>query len=672
MSRLRFAPRICALLAALLLSACASQLPRHVAVPAGSKAKLTILETTDLHSNVLSYDYYRLKPDPSLGFERAATLIRQARKQYANTVLFDAGDTIQGTVLADYQALVNPVQCNQELAIYRAMDSLGYDGGTAGNHEFNYGLKFLSQVTGTPMQIKGTPAEHCAGPDYPIVLSNVFSLKTGQPIFKPWTVITKSIEYTRPDGSSGSAPLRIGLLGFTPPPIMDWDKQNLEGKVRVMGVVEAAKKYLPELQAQHPDLVVAIVHGGLSTRLYTPRLENAGWYLAEVPGIDAMMLGHSHTSFPGSRFKDMPGVDDVRGTVHGVPAVMGGFFGKDIGLIHLKLDYRDGRWVSDAAAAHSEVRPICPEKNRCVAPDPEIAPLVAKVHQAAIDYVNTPIGKTAFRMSSYFADLGDMTALAPVNAAQRAYVEHWIAEDHPELQGTPVLSAAAAFRTGFGGPDDYTDVPPGALTIRSAADLYFYPNTLAAVKTDGAGLKAWLEQAAGRFNRIDPEQRTPQTLVNSHFKGYNFDQIAGAGLHYVIDVGKPYGQRITALTLDGKPIANDQALIIVTNNYRANGGGHFPGLDGKHTVLAAPDGNREILIHWLKKHPELKRSEFELNSWSFAPLKTKGAVTFQSASNKLDLARADGIDNVRLLKDNGDGTSTYAIDLGGAEVGSGK
>lgn len=655
--------RILALSAAFLLSACAMQPAHQAAVPEGSTVRLTILETTDLHSNILSYDYYRLRADPSLGLERAATLIRQARDQYPNTVLFDAGDTIQGSVLADYQHLVDPVKCDQELAIYRVMDAIGYDGGTAGNHEFNYGLKFLSQVTGTPMQITGVPVEHCKGPQYPIVLSNVFSSQDGKPILKPWTIITKSMGYTRPDGTSGKAPLRIGLLGFTPPNIMDWDKQNLEGKVTVMGLVEAAKKYLPELQAQRPDLVVAIVHGGLSTQPYTPELDNAAWYLAEVPGIDAMMLGHSHTSFPGPRFKDMQGVDDQRGLVHGVPAVMGGFFGKDIGLIHLQLDYRDGRWLSDTSAAQSEVRPICPHKDDCVAPDPEIAPLVANVHQAAIHYVKTPIGQSDFRMSSYFADLGDMTALAPVNAAQRAYVKRWIGSDHPELANIPVLSAAAAFRSGFGGPDDYTDVKVGPLTIRSASDLYFYPNTLAAVKVDGAGLKAWLERAAGRFNRIDPDKSTPQALINTRSKGYNFDQISGDELRYVIDVSKPYGQRITSLVLEGKPVRDAQPFIVVTNNYRANGGGQFPGMDGNDIALSSPDGNREVLINWLKQNPSLKRADFDLRVWHFAPIKTRAPVTFQSASGKLDLAHADGLPGVTLLKDNGDGTSVYAVDL---------
>ena len=66
-------------------------------------------------------------------------------------------------------------------------------------------------------------------------------------------------------------------------------------------MVEAAQKYLPELQAQHPDLIVAILHGGLDTAPYTPTMENAGWYLAGVPGIDVLLLGHSHDVFPNPR-----------------------------------------------------------------------------------------------------------------------------------------------------------------------------------------------------------------------------------------------------------------------------------------------------------------------------------------------------------------------------------
>ena len=659
-------------LAALLLASCSGLPWQSGKLADGARAKVAILETTDIHSNVLSYDYYQLKPDPTVGFERTATLIQRARKEFPNNFLFDAGDTIQGTVLADYQALVKPVACDQELAVYRAMDAVGYDGGTVGNHEFNYGLGFLSQVTGTPMNVDGGLDHRCAGPHYPLVLANVFSARDGKPIFKPWTIVRKNIQAWTPDGSEITVPLRVGIIGFTPPPIMQWDQHNLAGKVTVSGVVEAARKYLPELQAQHPDLIVAILHGGLDTHPYTSDMENGGWYLAGVPGIDVLLLGHMHTDFPGPRFAGMKDVDAHLGFVRNVPAVMGGFFGKDLGVIELVLNRKDGRWVVDLDNTHSEVRPICsktgdPNKSgsqavECVPADPAIAPLVESAHRAAIAYVNTPIGSSSVHMSSYFADEGNMTALAPVNAAQIDYVRKELPRTHPELADVPILSAAAAFRSGFAGPDDYTDVAAGPLTLRSAADLYFYPNTLAAVKTDGAGLKAWLEKSAQRFNRIDPDKSGQQALINSHYSGYNFDQIQG-GVHYVIDVSKPVGERITSLAYKGKPVTPSEPFIIVTNNYRASGGGHFPGLDGSNIVLAAPDGTREILAKWIEGKKQIGVGDLEATSWTLAPLHTRGAVVFTGKAGKLDVAEAAGLTNIRLVKDNGDGTATYAIDL---------
>ncbi len=654
-----------ALLATALLAGCAHQPAHAPGLPDGARATVAILETTDLHSNILGYDYYKQKADPTLGFERTATLIAQARAQYPNHFLFDSGDTIQGTVLADWQAQVQKMPCDRELAIYRAMDAVGYDGGTAGNHEFNYGLGWLSQVTGTPMDVDGGTRAHCAGPHFPLVLANVNSARDGQPIFQPWAIVTKPITVQLPDGKTTSVPLRVAIVGFTPPPILQWDKQNLAGKVTVDGVVEAARKYLPQIEAQHPDLVVALVHGGLDTAPYTPAMENAGWHLAGVPGIDVLLLGHSHAEFPGPRFAHMQDVDDVRGFMRGKPAVMGGFFGKDLGVIELALDREHGRWKIDDNRTHSEVRPICRKNGdaaSCVAPDPAIAPLVAKVQAAAVAYVDTPIGHSDVCLSSYFADEGDMTALAVVNAAQRDYVRSELPRLHPELANVPVLSAAAAFRTGFGGADDYTDVAPGPLTLRSAADLYFYPNTLAAVRTDGAGVKAWLEEAAKRFNRIDPAKTGAQELIDTHFPGFNFDQLQG-GIAYAIDVSKPAGQRIVSLSYDGQPVKPDQPFIVVTNNYRASGGGRFPGLDGKSIVLAAPDGTREILARWIERHREIGVRDLPARSWRFATLKTAGPVVFTSASGKQAIAQADGLTNIRELQDRGDGTATYAIDL---------
>lgn len=655
---------------ALALAACAS-FPRHPAD--GTHAEIGVLETTDLHSNAMSYDYYKLAPDASLGLERAATLIHEARKEFPNTLLFDAGDTIQGTALADYQALVRKPACDQELAIYKAMDTLHYDAGTIGNHEFNYGLAFLSQVTGAPFDAPGVPSEHCKGPDFPFVLANVFSAKTGKPLYAPWKILDRTIRVRAPDGSAREAAIRIGVIGFTPPPILEWDKRNLDGKVAVIGVVDAARKYVPEIRKAGADIVIAIVHGGIDTAPYAPGMENADWYLAQVPGIDAMLTGHSHAVFPDprnpkSRYAHMRDVDNQRGFVNGVPTVMGDYFGKAIGVIDLHLVYAGGHWQVDRDTTHSEVRLVEPRGRSPAIVDKRIARIVAPEHAATIAYVKTPIGRSDVAMTTYFVAAGDTSALTLVNTAQRDYVEKYIKANLPQYADVPVLSAAAPFKAGFGGPNDYTDVPAGPLAINNAADLYLYPNTLTAVKIDGAGVKAWLEKSAQWFDRIDPRNAKPQELVNRHFPTYNFDVLqadrSGGGLTYAIDVTKPAGNRIENLRYRGKPVEPGQAFIVVTNNYRASGGGGFPGLDGSNIVLSAPDANRDVVIDFIRAARTITRSDFDdTHNWHFAKVKTAGPVIFTSAAGKLDTARAAGIDNVTLFKDNGDGTAAYAVNL---------
>jgi 2',3'-cyclic-nucleotide 2'-phosphodiesterase/3'-nucleotidase len=441
----------------------------------------------------------------------------------------------------------------------------------------------------------------------------------------------------------------------------------------VLGVVEAARKYLPAVKKAGADIVVAISHGGINASAYTADMENAGWHLAQVPGIDVILLGHSHDIFPNpndaqSRFAHIPDVDNVRGSVHGVPAVMGDYYGKGMGLIDLALIYRDGRWQVDRAATHSQVRLVRNPDGSHVAADSEITRLVAAEHAATTAYVKTPIGRSDFAMTSFFADVGDVTALQPVNMAQRDYMETYIKNNLPQDAGIPVLAAAAPFKGGFGGAADYTDIAPGPLALNNAADLYLYPNTLTAVKTDGAGIKAWLEKSAGRFNRIDPRKTAPQELVNRRFPSYDFDLIQGdssqGGLSYTIDVTKPEGQRIGELRYHGQPLRDDQPFIVVTNNYRASGGGHFPGLDGKSIILSAPDANRDVLIAFIRATGDITRAKFGADrNWHFAKIKTAGPVIFTSAAGKLDIAHADGLDNVTLWKNNGDGTAVYPIDL---------
>jgi 2',3'-cyclic-nucleotide 2'-phosphodiesterase/3'-nucleotidase len=682
--------------------------------PSGSTATFAILETTDIHTNIRSFDYFKLTEDKSLGLERTSTLIKAARAELPDSVLVDNGDTIQGTVLADYQALVQPVACDQALAVYKVMNALKFDVGGIGNHEFNYGLSFLAQVTHTPFDVEGVDTSGtaaCAGPAFPQVNANVFSAKTNAPLFQPSTIVEKTITAKTPDGKTITAPLKVGFLGFTPPQILSWDKRWLDGKVFTKGVAEVAEPLVKEMRAKGADLVVAIIHGGLDNTTYTPALENQAWYLAQVPGIDAMLMGHSHQIFPNASSKvpqfDLPMVDKAAGFVAGVPSLMANFWGQHLGVIKMELTYDGASWTVDKAKTVVEARPIatsctgglpaacdamgqwrtgapCPFTSLCagqpdktkvyVDADPAIAQLVDAEHQGTIAYVKTPIGTTDFEMSTFFAEEGDVGAIQIVNQAQAEYVAAYIKDNLPQYAVLPVLSVSAPFKSGFQGGNDYTDVQAGSVAINNAADLYLYANTIYAVKVTGAEILDWLETAAIRFAQIDPNKVTPQPLINPAMPGYNFDMFTDPRISYEIDVTQPLppmgtkaSGRIKNLMFDGKPMDMGAEFIVATNNYRASGGGGFPGLDGTKTIYASPDTNRDVLIAYIKKHMNITRAENgSARSFHFTKVTTKGDVTFTSAQGALPKALAAGLTNVSLLQqDDGSGKmlSVYKIDL---------
>jgi 2',3'-cyclic-nucleotide 2'-phosphodiesterase/3'-nucleotidase len=642
-------------------------------VPEGTSATVALLETTDLHTNVLSYDYFKLAEDKSVGFERVATLIKAARTQYPNNLLLDNGDTIQGTALSDYQALVAPIPCSQTLAMYKVMNSIGYDGAGIGNHEFNYGLPYLNQVTGSQFQVDGvTPAAPCAGPSFPQVLANVVSVKTGQPLFTPYKIITKTFSAVQPDGKTVQVPVKVGIIGFTPPTILAWDKRWLDGKVSTTGLVETAQKYVPEMRAKGADLVVAISHGGLDNSPYAADMENGSWHLSKVPGIDAMLIGHSHQIFPNATSTvaqfNLPGVDKTAGTVNGVPTVMANFWGKHLGVIKLGLVVdSQGKWGVDKKQTVVEARSAQNADKTYVDVDASVKTAISAEHDATIAYVKTPIGNTDFRMNSYFADVGDVSAIEVVNQAQAKYVADYVAANLPQYKSLPVLSVSAPFKSGFGGGTDYTDVAAGPVAINNAADLYLYPNTVYAVKVKGSDIKAWLETAATRFNQVDPQLTADQSLVSS-FPGYNFDVFTSPDLRYEIDVTQAQGSRIKALTYKGTAIDLNAEFIVATNNYRASGGGGFPGLDGSKTIYASPDANRDTLISYIKAAKNLTLvANGSDRSWRFTKVATAGRVLFKSASGKLALAQAAGLSNISVVNADdgtGKGLADYAINLG--------
>ena len=165
---------------------------------------LRILETTDLHSNMMDFDYYKDTPTEKFGLVRTATLIHAARQEVKNSLLVDNGDIIQGSPLGDYMA-AKGLREGEIHPVYKALNTLDYSVGNLGNHEFNYGLPYLKKAL--------------AGARFTYVNANVIDVKSGKPLFTPYLI--KSTTLVDREGKTRT--LKIGYIGFVPPQIMVWE-----------------------------------------------------------------------------------------------------------------------------------------------------------------------------------------------------------------------------------------------------------------------------------------------------------------------------------------------------------------------------------------------------------------------------------------------------------------
>lgn len=580
-----------------------------------NQVDLRIIGTTDIHSFLTDFDYYKDAPTEKFGFTRAASLIRQARAEVKNSVLVDNGDLIQGNPIADYQAAVGYKEGKSNPAV-DCLNAMHYEVGTLGNHEFNYGLDYLADAI---KQAK-----------FPIVNANVVKAGSEEPYYTPYVIQEKTVV----DNKGKSHKLKIGYIGFVPPQIMVWDKANLTGKVETRDIVKSAQKYVPEMKKKGADIIVALAHTGPSDEPYHEGAENSAFYLADVPHIDAVIFGHSHRLFPNKEFAKSPNADIAKGTVKGVPESMAGYWANNISVVDLVLSEHNGKWiVTDGKAV---LRPIYDAENKkaLAENDPEMTALLKETHEATRKFVAQPIGKATDNMYSYLALVQDDPTIQIVNQAQKAYVEK-VAPSVPAMAGLPILSAGAPFKAGGrkNDPTGYTEVNKGELTFRNAADLYLYPNTLVVVKVSGEQLKEWLECSAGMFKQIDPANDKPQSLLDwEGFRTYNFDVIDGVNYEYDLTqpprydgeckLINPDAHRVVNLTYQGKPVDPKAEFLIATNNYRAYGN-KFPGTGDKHIVYASPDENRQVLADYIKATSE---KDGAVNpradkNWRFVPIK---------------------------------------------------
>ena len=623
-----------------------------------TQLKLRLMETTDVHMNLLNYNYFTGKVSEKIGLSKAATLIKAARAEVTNSLLVDNGDLLQGSPMGDYMARTG-LKDGQVHPAYKAMNPLGYVVGNIGNHEFNYGLEFLGKSL--------------AGSAFPYISANVF-IDDGDndesndiPVYKPFLITEQTLKAT--DGTEHN--LKVGFIGFVPPQIMNWDKANLTGKVISKDMVKMAKQYVPQMKANGADIVVAIPHSGLEVGDATAMQENATYHLSKVKGIDAIMFGHAHSLYPGGKAYngfEKHGVDNVKGSINGIPAVMPGFWANHIGLIDLDLAYKDGKWT--VADFKTELRSV-----KEVASDEAVAASVAVEHEATNEWVSKPFAKIAAPVNSFFALAQDDPSIQIVSDAQIWYGKQII--KGTEFDGLSVLSAAAPFRAGRQGSADFTNVPAGDIDYRNVADMYIYPNTLQILKLTGAQVREWLEMSAGQFNQIDAASTEAQSLINADFPSYNFDVIDG--VTYQIDlteaakynkdgsVANAEANRIVDLMFDGKAIDDEQSFLVVSNNYRASGGGNFPSVNGENVAIKAPNENRQVVADYITEQAKANVDGFDPSAdgnWRFKAINDTVVVNLRSSPLPEAAEFAKGLTQLEATgTTDADGFAIYQLDL---------
>ncbi len=610
-----------------------------VSPPNGTFAQLRVLATTDLHAHLMAHDYFTDRPSRSAGLVWTASLIRRLRAGSDNTLLFDNGDFLQGNPMSDWVAAHPETMADAAHPMIAAMNALRYDAGTLGNHEFNYGLAFL--------------ADALRGADFPMVSANMLDAAE-RPILPPYVLLDRMIRAR--DGSNW--PVRIGVIGFAPPQVAMWERTSLGDRIRTRDILAAATDYVPRMKAEGAEVILALCHSGIGAVTAEPGMENAAVPLAAISGIDALVTGHIHKVFPGPAWEPDTGIDPA-GLLHGKPAVMAGYHGSHVGVIDLTIVRDLGRWrvMGQTARAVS----IIGEEGPALRPDPAVVAVGRKVHRQVLNEIRTPLGQTLLPLQSFFSLVAPDTTLQLVADAQRARAVE--ALTGTAYAGLPLLSAAAPFKTGGrAGPDNYVDIPAGALVNRHASELYPYPNGFCVLAIRGADVALWLERSVSLFTRLVPGV-VDQPLIDPAFPGYNFDLLDGT--EYVVDPVQPArtdaagrvvdagARRIVALSIGGRAIDPDETVLVATNGYRAGSGGGFASAVAGTLVHKDMLSTREVVTDYIRRNSPV--SPVARPTWRFAA--NPGTAAWFDTGH----GAGDGPDGATFLGATDDGFRRYRL-----------
>ena len=505
---------------------------------------LTILGTSDMHGNIWGFSYEDSSETTNNGMARLYTYIQQVRTEDPNTILIDAGDDIQGTIMTDDLYNKTPEEPHP---IITAMNYMGYDAMTLGNHEFNWGIPTMQTILSQA--------------EFPVLAANVTDAAGELVTGAGWTIVER-------DG------IRVAIIGVVTPDVPIWDggKEGIDDAVYEAANV-AVGQAIDEIGDQ-ADVIVVSAHMGMYAEFDEEGgSDSAQKILDDNPEIDVLQVAHNHVTV-----SEKQGDTVIGGVRNG---------GREIARFDLTLDADNN--VVDSAVTIVDMEGVEPSQ------EIRDIPLVAEAHQKTIDYIAggtdesgeplPPLGSTTAK----FQPENEIRGI-PAGRVMDTAVMDLINKIQLENSGADV-SAAALFK-------DTSDLPEGDINYGNIFDIYKFDNTLYRVPVTGAELKAYMEWSAECYNQW--KEGDINISFDPEYPDYLYDMFAG--VEYEIDLSKPKGGRIQNVMFQGEPLQDDQVLTLAVNNYRYSSALKAQGLISGTKEWESSNSIRDMIVAYFAEH----------------------------------------------------------------------
>jgi 2',3'-cyclic-nucleotide 2'-phosphodiesterase/3'-nucleotidase len=377
--------------------------------------------------------------------------------------------------------------------------------------------------------------------NFPFLAANIVD-REGKLYFKPFTKISV-------DGVS------IAILGLFVPHAPNLLSTHAQMGLVAKDAIDAAKEWVPKLRGtEKADIVIVMAHTGCESPHLVPNESSTAISIAEkVPGIDGIIATQGQQQM-STRHK-------------GIPIVQPLPLGQSIASITFSLSKQGGRWtLRSSNPAAIPLDPFLPNDMQ----------VLSATEQARLD-------------ESYYLDEHGPQLPVPLDGRWSTVEPTQLVQLIHDVQ----KKATGAQLSAAPSPGARIFIPKGLTSVRQFYALAPNENRVARIRITGAQLKAYLEHS-GKYFRFS---HLPD-LINRNIPLADYDMVGGCS--YSLDISRPVGRRVSALTFEGSPVRDNQVFTMAISTYRLAGGGGFMDAIG---FKSQPEMvSRETLRNLLMEH----------------------------------------------------------------------